>query len=107
METPLFPRLLITPLIFAELGMVVWYLLYWDLFPKYSIRRLVPWLFFVASFIAIPLLQIFIYRRIASEKKIDDLFVPLVICFESITSVALGFYLLLRRRSQNRGRELK
>jgi hypothetical protein len=30
--TPIFGQLLITPFIVVELGIVAWYLLYWDLF---------------------------------------------------------------------------
>ena len=100
-----YARLLITPLILVELGIVAWYLLYWDLFPKYFIRKLVPWVLFIFSVIGIPLLQIYIYREITSEKAVNDAFVPLVIFVESMASVALGFYLLLKRRSRKRGSE--
>lgn len=98
----LYARISITPFILVELGIVAWYFLYWDLFPKYSIKRLVPWLIFVASLIVIPLLQIGIYRKITSVKAIEDIFVFIVIFFESLFSVALIFYMLLERRSQKR-----
>ena len=55
----LVPRLTIILLVPIELGIVAWYFLYWDLFPKYSIRRLLPWLIFAVTGIGIPLLQIF------------------------------------------------
>lgn len=100
---PLLPRILITPLALVELGIVGWYFLYWDLFPKYSIRRLLPWVIFLASAIGIPLLQIAIYKDATSKQVVDDPFVSIVIFAESIASVALAFYLLLRRRSRNRG----
>jgi len=100
-----YARLLITPLILVELGIVAWYFLYWDLFPQYSIKRLVPWLIFIISLVTIPLLQIGIYRAITSVKAIEDIFVFLVIFLESLLSAALIFYLLLKRRSQKRESE--
>jgi len=97
----LVPRLTIILLVPIELGIVAWYFLYWDLFPKYSIRRLLPWLIFAVTGIGIPLLQIFVYRSITSVTKIDDPFVFVVIFAESIMSVALAFYLLIKRRSRD------
>ena len=97
----LVPRFTIILLVPIEIGIVAWYFLYWDLFPKYSIRRLLPWLIFVVAGIGIPLLQIFVYRSITSVTKIDDPFVFVVIFAESMMSVALAFYLLSKRRSRD------
>jgi hypothetical protein len=86
-----------------EAGIVAWYFLYWDLFPKYSVRRLLPWLIFIIiTGIGIPLLQISVYRSITSLTKIDDPFVFLVIFFESVTSAALAFYILVKRRKRGK-----
>jgi hypothetical protein len=92
-------RLAILPLALVELGVVAWYLLYWDLFPKYSVRRLLPWLIFVLSGIGIPLFQISIYRLITSAVgRIDDLYLAMTIAGQSALAVVLGFYLLRRRQ---------
>jgi hypothetical protein len=93
-------RLAIAPLALVELGVVAWYFLYWDLFPKYSAQRLVPWLIFIMSVIGIPLLQIGIYRKLASAKEVDDVVVLLEIFLESLCSVGLIFVVLLIRRSR-------
>ena len=86
----------------VELGIVAWYFLYWDLFQKYSVRRLLPWSIFILSAIGIPLLQIFIYRSITSVAKVDDPYVGATIFAESMLAVALIFYLLFKRRSRNK-----
>jgi hypothetical protein len=104
-EMLFYARVLITPFVLVELGIVAWYLLYWDLFPKYSIRRLVPWSLLILSAIGIPLLQIYTYRIITMEAAVNDVFVHLVIFSESVASAAFGFYLLLKRRSQKPGSE--
>ena len=93
-------RLAIAPLALVELGVVAWHFLYWDLFPKYSAQRLVPWLIFIMSVIGIPLLQIGIYRKLASAKEVDDVVVLLEIFLESLCSVGLIFVVLLIRRSR-------
>jgi hypothetical protein len=97
----LLPRVAILFLVPIELGIVAWYLLYWDLFPKYSVRRLLPWFIFILGAIGIPLLQTFIYR--SSVTKIDDAFVEITIFVESALPVALTFYLLFKRRSRKAG----
>ncbi len=99
----LVPRVAILLLIPVELGIVAWYFLYWDLFPKYSARRLLPWVIFVLSAIGIPLLQIFIYRSIMSVAKVEDPYVGVVIFVESMLAVVLVFYLLFKRRSRSKG----
>lgn len=101
----LYARLLITVLMFIEFGIVAWYLLYWDLFSRYSIKRLGAWVIYIISVVAIPLLQIGIYREITSVNQIEDFFVFLVIWFESFVSVVLIFGLLLRRRFRKRRSE--
>jgi hypothetical protein len=93
-------RLAIAPLALVELGVVAWYFLYLDLFQKYSAQRLVPWLIFIMSVIGIPLLQIGIYRKLASAKEVDDVVVLLEIFLESLCSVGLIFVVLLIRRSR-------
>jgi membrane associated rhomboid family serine protease len=95
-------RLMITPLALVELAIVAWYFLYWDLFPKWSLRRLVPWMIFMISVGGIPFLQIGIYKQLASVAVVDDPFVALLIAAEGLLSAALMFYLLLRRRSKQR-----
>jgi hypothetical protein len=92
-----YARLSIVPFTFIHLGIIMWYFLYWDFFPKYSLRRLLPWLFLVISFVAIPLLQVAIYSKMVSVKAIDDPFVVLIIIGESVLSLGLIFYLLRRR----------
>jgi hypothetical protein len=94
----LIPRAVILLLAPLQFAIVAWYFLYWDLFPKYSVRRVVPWLLFVLSGIGIPLLQISIYRAITAVARIDDPFVSITIFVESMMSVALVFYLLRSRR---------
>lgn len=93
---------LTSPLTLVELGIVGWYFLYWDQFPKYSIRRLLPWASFLISLIGIPLLQIAIYKDTTSKNAVDDPFIPILIFTESVASIALTLYLLWRRRSQIR-----
>lgn len=100
-QTPLLePRVAILLLVPVELGIVAWYFLYWDLFPKYSVRRLLPWLIFVLSGVGVPLLQMFIYKSITSTAKINDPYVGVIIFVESVMAVALLFYLLLSRRTR-------
>jgi hypothetical protein len=91
--------LLLAPI---ELGLVAWYLLHWDLFPKYSMQRLLPLFVLILSGIGVPLLQAFAYRVITSVTKINDLFVGATIFFQSMLAVALGFYLLFKRRSASK-----
>ncbi len=98
----LVPRIVILFLIPIELGIVAWYFLYWDLFPKYSVQRLLPWLIFLLSGVGIPLLQIFMYKSITSTAKVDDLYVGVTIFAESMLAVALAFYLLFKRRVQSK-----
>jgi hypothetical protein len=101
MDILLVSRILITPLMLIELGIVGWYFLYWDLFPKYSVRRLLPWAILLLSTIGIPLLQIAAYKDVTSQQVVQDPFVPILISTESAASVALAFCLLLRRRLRN------
>lgn len=84
----------------VEIGVATWYFLYWNSLAKYSIQRLFAWAMFLGCAIAIPLLQIAIYKEVTSKRVVDDVFAPLLIFFESAASVALAFY-LLRRRSRN------
>jgi hypothetical protein len=84
----------------VELAIVAWYILYWDLFPKYSLQRIVAWLVFISTVVIIPLLQIELYKRINSIKRIDDLFIGVLIFAESILSIALLFFFLNRRRNR-------
>ena len=103
-QTPLLlPRVAILFLVPVELGIVAWYFLYWDLFPKCSVRRLLPWLIVILSGIGVPLLQLFIYKSMTSATKVDDPYVALTIFAESALAVALVFYLLSKRRSRNKG----
>ena len=98
----LVPRLTVLLVAPIEFAVVAWYFLYWDLFPKYSIRRLLPWLIFLLTGVAVPLVQISIYRGMTSVTKVDDPFVGIVIFMESMGAVALAFYLLIRRRSRDK-----
>lgn len=94
----LLARVAILFLVPVQLGIVAWYLLYWDLFPKYSVRRLLAWSIFFLSMVSIPLLQILIYRAITSIRKIEDPYVAITISVEGALALALMFYLLLKRR---------
>jgi len=97
----LLPRAAILLLAPVPLGVVAWYLLYWDLFPRYSLRRLLSWFMLMLSVIGIPLLQMLIYRSVISVTNIGDGFVEITIFMQSALAVALAFYLLLRRRSRD------
>ena len=99
MERSLYALCLILPFFLLELGIVAWYFLYWDLFPKKSAKRLIPWFIFLLSLLAIPIIQIGIYRKIYSVEIVDNLTVYLIIVLESLFSTVLIFY-LLRRRSK-------
>ena len=81
-----------------EIAAAAWYILYWDLFPKYSFRRIVAWLLFIATGVVIPLLQIELYKRVNSIERVDDLFIGILIFAESVLSVGLIFFVLLKRR---------
>ena len=94
----------IAPLALLEFGAVAWYLLYWDRFPKNSIRRLLPWLIFILSLVGIPILQIKIYQRVTSLDIVGD-GVFILISLESVLAIALIFYLLVRRRTEGRSSE--
>jgi hypothetical protein len=99
--TLLLPRLATILLMPIELAIVGWYFAYWDTFPKYSARRLIPWLVFMTSSIAIPLLQISVYKMITFTAKVEDPFVSVSIFTESLMSAAIAFYFLAKRRSRN------
>jgi hypothetical protein len=104
-STMLIPRLAIILFIPFQLALVVWYLIYWDLFPKYSLRRLIPCVVFILSGIIIPLLQIFIYKTITGVASVDDIWVGIIVLIQSGAVVAVIFYLLLRRRRHARNGE--
>ena len=99
-------KLTIVPLALFQWGIIAWYLLYWDLFPKYSLRRLIPWILLLASAVGVPAVQALIYRRMASTNRVEGWFVPLTIIFESAVSVALALYILSKRRTEV-GRNMK
>jgi hypothetical protein len=82
----------------VELSFVAWYMLYWDLFPKYSLRRIVAWLLFIASVVIVPLLQIQLYKSINLIERADSLFISYLIITESVLSTALMFLFLILRR---------
>lgn len=84
----------------VELSLVAWYLLYWDLFPKYSLRRIIAWLLFLATLVIVPLLQIELYKRLNSIERADSLFVSGLIILESVLSIALMFFILTHRKSR-------
>jgi hypothetical protein len=105
MEKKSMPNLLVSkiavlPLSIVEWVIVGWYVLYWDLFPKYSLRRLIPWFLLLASVVAIPVAQALLYRRLTSTNKVEGWFVPITIFIESAISVGLVLYFLKKRRSQ-------
>ena len=85
-----------------QLGIVAWYFLYWDRFPKYSLRQLLPWLILFLSGIGVPFAQIWIYRRITSLGRIDDPYLGITIFAQSAMAIALAFYLLVKRRRASR-----
>jgi hypothetical protein len=77
---------------------VVWYVSYWDLFPKYSPQRIAAWIVFVCSTVIIPIIQIKLYRRLNGIEVIDGRYLYVLIFIESTISVALIFLILIRRR---------
>jgi hypothetical protein len=77
---------------------VVWYVSYWDLFPKYSPQRITAWIVFVCSTVIIPIIQIKLYRRLNGIEVVDGRYLYALIFIESAISVALIFYILIRRR---------
>lgn len=99
-------RLSVLPLAVVEWGIVLWYFLYWDLFPKYSARRLIPWALFVLSVPAIVLLQIHIYKYIASVHRINDVVFKGALVFENAISVLLLFMILKRRKKHHSHQKL-
>lgn len=97
MDSPLLARVLMAPFMLFEIGIVGWYFSHWDVLPKYAVRRLLAWTIFMISAVALPLLQISIYRRLTSWRRVEDPFVGVVILVESLVSVVLAFYLVKRR----------
>ena|ERR1700678_2413057 len=95
----LMPKLAVVPLCLIEWGIVGWYVLYWDMFPKYSPRRLIPWLLLLGCVVAIPVAQALLYRQLAWTSKVEGWFVPVTIFIESTMSAGLMLYLLKKRRS--------
>jgi len=101
---PVFGVLLAVLLAFVQLGIVAWYFLYWDIFPKYSAQKIVSWLLSVLGVSAVPLLQIKIYQAVTSEQKVGDALLVMIF-FECMSSVILLLYLLVKRRNQERRSE--
>lgn len=97
MDIALLARISLVPFMLLEIGIVGWYFSQWDDLPKYSVRRVLAWTIFMISAVALPLLQISIYRRLTSARRVEDPFVGGVILIESLVSVALAFYLVKRR----------
>ena len=97
MDTALPARVPIILLMPLEIGIVGWYFWHWDVLPKYSVRRLLAWAIFMISAVALPLLQISIYRRLTASRRVEDPFVGIVILLESLISVFLAFYLVKKR----------
>jgi hypothetical protein len=96
----IFSKLATIALAPVEMAFVAWYISYWDLFPKYSVQRIVAWLAFISTVVIIPLLQIELYKRINALERADDLFIGVLIFTESMLSVALLFFFLNRRRNR-------
>ena len=93
----IFSKLVTIALAPVEMAVVAWYILYWDLFPKYSVQRIVAWLVFISTTVIIPLLQIELYKRMNALERVDDLFIGVLIFMESMLSVVLLFFFLNRR----------
>lgn len=91
-------RLATLPLAFLEWGIVLWYLNYWDLFPKLSFKRLIPWFLVVLSIPTVILVQIFIYREITLSGAISDVVFKLILGLEQLVAVALVFWFKKRGR---------
>jgi hypothetical protein len=77
---------------------VAWYVSYWDLFPKYSPQRILAWIVFVCSTVIIPISQIQLYRRINAVQIVDGYYLYVLVFIESVISVLLIFYILVRRK---------
>lgn len=91
-------RLIVLALGLSECMNAAWYFSYWDLFPKYSLRRLIPWLIFVLSGIGVPVAQILLYRGLTLTGRLEGLFVPVVVVAQSAITVAIALCMLKRRR---------
>jgi len=77
---------------------VVWYVAYWDLFPKYSPQRILAWIVFVCSTVIIPISQIKLYQRLNGIESDDGRYLYVLIFTESAISVVLIFSILIKRR---------
>jgi hypothetical protein len=95
-------RLAILPFALLELGIVLWYLTYWDLFPRYSLKRLVPWFISVLSIGGTALGQLRLYLWITSSTRLTDNFVYAVLFVQSIFSGLLIFFVLIKRSAGTR-----
>jgi hypothetical protein len=91
-------RLAVLPLAAVEWALVAWYVLYWDLFPKHSLRRLIPWAILILSVLGILILQIFIYKQITGVRQVSDDVFKVMLAAENFIGGFVLLYLLNRRK---------
>jgi hypothetical protein len=87
-------RVLISAFSLASLVFIWWYVSYWNLFPKYSIKRVIPWLALVCLTASAPFIQMIVYREFAlnGTGPIQDQFVFGLIAAQGFLGVALIFW---------------
>ena len=95
-EDPNVARLIALALAPVQWGMAWWYLRYWDLFPKMSIKRLVPWCLVFLLNVVIP---VAIYRA-NSAAMYPDIVVSTIVFVDGIVFIVLLFF-MLRGRSRS------
>ncbi len=86
----------------VQWSVALWYLGYWDLFPKYSLKRLIAWLLTVVILPGTVLVQYHVYRSILAAVCRSDVIFYSVTIVENTASISLLFYMLHRRRTKKR-----
>ena len=89
----------ISPFVFLELAITVWYHVYWVDRPRDSVARTLCWLVFVGSLFGTPIVQIELFRWIIGKLLVNDIVIA-TICAESLLSIGIGFYLMLKSRKK-------
>ena len=98
MSQLLLDRLAVASLALVEFGIFAWHFHYWNRFPKYSLKRVIPWVVCVSSSIGIPLAQILLYRALTGANKVvgsDQSFLAAVIVIEGVVAICIGYWSVL------------
>src|ERR1035438_9197345 len=102
MDRILYARLLISSLGLIQFGAIFLFFGYWDLFPRYSVTRIVGWFIYSIVMVSVLIIQILSYRHITSSKLTNDSVFAMIVISEGILCFALMIY--LKVRSSRRGR---